>query len=50
MPRKKEAKDLTTDEVMGRLFPKKVRDELQRVAHEKDDKELKVKKKTRSQD
>ena len=50
MPRKKAAKDLTTEEIMRRLFPKKVLEELHRVAHEKDDKELKEKKKTRSQD
>ena len=33
MPRKpKRAIDLTTDEVMKRLFPKKVRDELKELA------------------
>lgn len=50
MPRKKKAQDLTTEEAMKRLFPKKVREELYRVAHEKDDKELKPKRKTRLQD
>ena len=50
MPRKKKAQDLTTEEVMKRVFPKKVREELYRVAHEKDDKELKPKRKTLSQD
>ena len=35
---------------MKRLFPKKVREELKRVAHEKDRKELKVKDLTLSQD
>ncbi len=40
MPRKKKkAIDLTTEEAMKRLFPKKVRDELHRIAHEKDDSE-----------
>ncbi len=39
MPRKKKRDiDLTTEEVVKRLFPKKVRNELKRVAHEKDDK------------
>ena len=38
MPRrKKKDVELTTDEAMKKLFPKKVRDELYRVAHEKDD-------------
>ncbi len=50
MTRKKPEKDLTTDEAMRRIFPKKVREELHRVAHEKDDKELKGKKTTRSQE
>ncbi|NUM56589.1 MAG: hypothetical protein HUU46_23405 [Candidatus Hydrogenedentes bacterium] len=37
MPRKpKKARELTTDEVMKRLFPKEVRMELKRVAHEND--------------
>ena len=39
MPRKKKRDiDLTTEEVAKKLFPKKVRDELKRVAHEKDNK------------
>jgi hypothetical protein len=39
MPRrKKQARELTKDEAMKKLFPKKVRDELSRIAHEKDDK------------
>ena len=39
MPRKKNRDiDLTTEEVAKKLFPKKVRDELKRIAHEKDDK------------
>ena len=50
MPRKKKAQNLTTEEAMKRLFPKKVREELYRVAHEKDDRVLKPKRKTRSQD
>ena len=37
MPKKKKQDiDLTTEEVAKKLFPKKVRDELNRVAHEKD--------------
>jgi hypothetical protein len=37
MPRrKKTARDLTKDEAMERLFPKKVRDKLREVAHKKD--------------
>lgn len=39
MPKKKKAADLTTDEALKRLFPKKVRGELHKVAHEKDDPE-----------
>ena len=39
MPKKKKQDiDLTTEEVAKKLFPKKVRDELKRIAHEKDDK------------
>ena len=39
MPRKKKRDiDLTTEEVAKKLFPKKIRDELKRIAHEKDDK------------
>ena len=41
-PRKgKPASELTTDEAMQRLFPKKVRDKLKEVAHEKDSKPVK---------
>jgi hypothetical protein len=37
MPRKKKRDiDLTTEEVTKKLFPKKVRDELKRIAHEKE--------------
>lgn len=36
MPDKKPARDLTKDEAMERVFPKKVRDKLREVAHEKD--------------
>lgn len=37
MPRKKKQDwELTTEEVAKKLFPKKVRDEVRRVAHEKD--------------
>ena len=39
MPRKKKRDiDLTTEEVAKKLFPKKVRDELKRITHEKDNK------------
>ena len=38
MPRKKKKpSEWTTEEAMKKLFPKKVREELQRVAHEKDE-------------
>ncbi len=38
MPKKKKQDiDLTTEEVVKKLFPKKVREELDRIAHEKDD-------------
>ena len=37
--RKKKPIEWTTDEAMKHLFPKKVRDELQRIAHEKDGKD-----------
>jgi len=33
---KKKPSELTKDEAMKKLFPKKVREELHRVAHEKD--------------
>ena len=37
MPRrKKKPVELTKDEAMKKLFPKQVRDELHRIAHEKD--------------
>ena len=39
MPKKKKRDiDLTTEEVAKKLFPKKVREELDRIAHENDDK------------
>ena len=39
MPRrKKQARELTKDEAMKRLFRKPLRDELHRIAHLKDDK------------
>jgi hypothetical protein len=34
---KKKATEMTTEEAMKHLFPKKVREELYRIAHEKDD-------------
>ena len=36
---KKKPSEWTTEEAMKHLFPKKVREELYRVAHEKDDPE-----------
>ena len=39
MSKKKPARDLTDDEALKRLFPKKVREELKKVAHERDDPE-----------
>ncbi len=36
--RKKTALDMTTEEIAKRVFPKKVRDKLKAVAHEKDGK------------
>ena len=40
MPRrKKKPIEWTTEEAMKKLFPKKVREELKKVAHEKDKKE-----------
>ena len=39
MPRKKKtARDMTTEELAKKVFPKKVRDKLKEVAHEKDEK------------
>jgi hypothetical protein len=39
MPRtKKQPRELTKDEAMKQLFPKKVRDEAYKIAHSKDDK------------
>ena len=39
MPRKKKtARDMTTEELAKKVFPKKVLDKLREVAHEKDDK------------
>ena len=40
MPRrKKKARELTKDEAMKKLFRKPLRDELERIAHEKDKKD-----------
>jgi len=36
--RKKTAKDMTTEEIAKRVFPKKVVEKLKEVAHEKDGK------------
>ncbi len=41
MPKKKKDVDLTTEEVAKKLFPKKVRDELKRIAHKDDEKDKK---------
>ena len=38
MPKKKKPADLTTDEAMKKLFPKKVVDKATEVAHEHDPK------------
>jgi hypothetical protein len=41
MPKKKRGKrpaDMTTEELAKKVFPKKVREELRKIAHEKDDK------------
>jgi hypothetical protein len=41
MPKKKRGKrpvDMTTEELAEKIFPKKVMEELKRIAHEKDDK------------
>jgi hypothetical protein len=39
MPKfKKHPKDMTTEELAQKVFPKKVLDHLKRIAHEKDDK------------
>ena len=39
MPRtKKTAKDMTTEEIAQKVFPKKVRDKLKGIAHERDSK------------
>jgi hypothetical protein len=40
MPKKKDEKrpkDMTTDELAEKVFPKKVVDELKKIAHEKDE-------------
>ena len=40
MPKKekKRPKDMTTEELANKVFPKKVVEELRQIAHEKDDK------------
>ena len=38
MPKKKKTKALTTEQLAKKIFPKKVREKLKEVAHEKDDK------------
>ena len=35
---KKQPKDMTTEEIAGAVFPKKVHEELKRIAHKDDDK------------
>ena len=37
--KKKTAKDLTTEEMAKKVFPKKALEELKKIAHERDDKE-----------
>jgi len=37
--RRKPASELTKEQAMRRLFPKEIRDEAKRIAHEKDRKE-----------
>ena len=39
MPKRKKAKELNDEQALKRLFPKSVRDELKKIAHEKDDPE-----------
>ena len=36
--RKKDPRDMTTEEIAKKVFPKKVRDRLKEIAHEKDGK------------
>lgn len=44
MPRRKKTPiEWTTEEAMKQLFPKPVREELKRIAHEKDESEMKAK-------
>jgi len=39
MPKKKKRPaDMTTEELAKKVFPKKVREELKKIAHEKDEK------------
>ena len=40
MPKKKKKRpaDMTTEELSKKVFPKKVREELKKIAHERDDK------------
>ena len=38
MPKKKRPVDMTTEELAKKVFPKKVREELKKIAHEKDEK------------
>ena len=41
MPNKKKtAMDMTTEELAKRVFPKKVRDKLKQIAHERDDNQV----------
>jgi len=51
MPRKKKKPtEWTTEEAMKHLFPKKVREELHRIAHQKDEPDEKTDKPQPSQD
>jgi hypothetical protein len=44
MTPKKKPSDMTTKEIAKKIFPPEVRKELERVAHEKDEKDKKKKK------
>ena len=39
MPKKKAAREMTTEELARSVFPKKAIEKLKEIAHEKDDKE-----------
>lgn len=39
MPKKKTAKEMTDEELAKRIFPKKVKEELDKIAHKDDEKQ-----------